>query len=103
MAELNTDELTMMIALGCSADQAHAEYASIEAFLILRDHPVPVGLAVVQADNVNVRAAPSMAAKVLRQHKKGDMLQVWGRTPAGDWLCVVGEPPGWIAANLLKV
>ena len=78
MAELNTDELTMMIALGCSAEQAHVEYASIEAFLILRDHPIPVGLAVVQADNVNVRAAPSTAAKVLRQHKKGDMLQVWG-------------------------
>ena len=103
MADLSTDELTMMIALGCSAEQAQVAYASIEGFLILREHPVPVGLGVVQADNVNVRAAPSTAAKVLRQQKRGDMVEVWGQTPGGDWLCVVGEPPGWIAATLLKV
>lgn len=103
MSDVIPDVLTMMVALGCDVAQAQAEYAAVEAFLILRETPVETGIGIVQADKVNVRAKPGLSAPVIGQVTKGAELRVWGGTPARDWLCVLTEPPGWIAADYLQV
>ncbi len=58
-------------------------------------------------ENLRVRAAPSTTAQIVAQLKKGDTVQVLGRTAASDWWQIIlpADPNarGWIAANFTTV
>jgi uncharacterized protein YgiM (DUF1202 family) len=103
MTGLLSDELIIMATLGCSAEQAHAEYGRIEQILINLGAPRTALTGIVQGDVVNVRQKPSTSAKILAQVRLGEELRVVGRTPAGDWLCVDLELPGWVSAEFVRL
>jgi len=100
---LTPTELIIMATLCCDAAQAHAEYAAIEAILINLGAPAFPQLGKVQGDTVNVRAKPGTSAAIVGKLRLGDEVEVWGSTPAGDWYCVDGEPPGWVSAKWVTV
>lgn len=88
-----------MASLGCSAAQAHAEYCQIESILINLAHPLPVRGGIVTAPGkLNVRETPGANAKIIGQVDRDAVVEVWGQTPGGDWLCIA-EPCGWVAAQ----
>ncbi len=87
-----------MVSLGCAAPQAHAEYCQIERILINLAHPLPVRGGLVTATTLNVRETPGANAKVVGKLAQDAAVEIWGQTPAGDWLCIA-EPCGWVSAE----
>ena len=51
--------------------------------------PIPIRVYAIATGDLRVRGAPSTSAPVVGQLKKGDALQVIGRTPANDWWQVI--------------
>jgi uncharacterized protein YraI len=95
---MTAEERVIMVTLGCSAAQAHAEYAQIEGILINLAHPVPIRGGLVTATTLNVRQTPGVNAKAIGSLAQGTAVEIWGQTPTGDWLCIA-EPCGWVAAQ----
>lgn len=54
-------------------------------------------------ENLRVRAAPSTSAQIVAQLKKGESVQVFGRTAASDWWQIAlpsnADARGWISAS----
>jgi len=91
--------MIIMATLGCSAAQAHAEYAQIEEILVNLALPLPVRGGIVTAETkLNVRETPVANAKIVGQVERDGVVEIWGQTPAGDWLCIA-EPCGWVVAQ----
>jgi len=95
---LTPDQMCVMAVTGVTAVQAAATYNEIVPILNALATPVPVGGGIVTADSLNVRAGPGANAAVVGKLARDAVVEVWGRTPAGDWLCV-REPCGWVAAQ----
>ena len=95
---LSPDQMCVMAVSGITAQQAVATYNEIVPILAALAAPVPAGGGIVTADSLNVRAGPGANAAIVGKLARDAVVEVWGRTPAGDWLCV-REPCGWVAAQ----
>jgi hypothetical protein len=65
--------------------------------------PPAVTVIATTKENLRVRAAPSVTGQIVAQLKKGEMVQVLGRTNGSDWwqiaLPIDPSARGWIAAS----
>ncbi|MCL4395868.1 MAG: SH3 domain-containing protein [Chloroflexi bacterium] len=63
----------------------------------------PVAVTATTTENLRIRAAPSTSAQIVGQLKKGDTVQVLGRTAAADWWQIQmpsnSSARGWISAS----
>lgn len=61
--------------------------------------------AVVNTEALNLRSGPGVVYDIPGLLKRGDLLKVTGRNPAGNWLKVIcpGGQEGWVAAWLLEI
>ena len=93
-------EMVIMATLQCSPAEAHTEYLRIEPILINLQHEFPLTLGATTASTLNVRARSTTAAASIGTLQQGAVVEVWGRTPANDWLAVRtpdGQLAGWVA------
>lgn len=100
-ASMTPEQMIIMVSLGCSALQAMAEYTAIESILINLAHPHPISGGIVTADKLNVRETPGANAKIVGVLALDAMIEVWGRTPASDWLCIK-DPCGWVSSQYVQ-
>jgi uncharacterized protein YgiM (DUF1202 family) len=101
MPEPYAAEMVIMATLQCSPEQAHAEYASIEAILINLEHSFPLAHGTVTATKLNVRMKPDVKTKVLGTLLEGDLVTIWGRTVDGGWLAIE-QPQGWVSTQHVR-
>jgi len=98
---MTPEQMIIMVSLGCSALQAMAEYAAIETILINLAHPHSISGGIVTAARLNVRETPGEHAKIVGVVELDEVVEVWGRTPAGDWLCIK-DPCGWVSSQYVQ-
>jgi hypothetical protein len=90
--------MVVMAVRGITAQQARATYLDIMPTLIALDILMPIGGGIVTAEMLNVRERPGITALVVGKLSRDDVVEIWGRTPSGDWLCI-RQPCGWVAAE----
>ncbi len=65
--------------------------------------PAPAVVAATAQENVRIRANPSTSAAILGSVKKGESVQVVGKTAASDWWQIIlpSDPnaTGWVSAE----
>lgn len=61
--------------------------------------PAPIGAFSVNASSLNVRAAPSGSAKVVKQLLRGVHVEVFRKS--GDWMCVHATESQWASSRYL--
>ena len=95
---LAPDQMCVMAVSGITAEQAIATYNEIVPILNALATPVPTGGGLVTVPALNVRAGPGANAAIVGKLERDAVVEVWGRTPGGDWLCI-RDPCGWVAAQ----
>jgi uncharacterized protein YgiM (DUF1202 family) len=96
--KLSSAEMVIMATLGSTPGTAQAEYRRIEAVLINLEHTIALGAGRVTADTLNLRTRPALDAAIGGKLARGEMVELWGRTPDGAWICVrtTSGAAGWV-------
>jgi hypothetical protein len=100
---LTPDEACVMVALGCTAEQARATLNEYEPIRLALAYPIPVGGGIVTAATLNVRASAGVSSPIIGKLAQDAVVSVWGRTPAGDMLAIREPLSGWVAAQWVEV
>jgi len=100
---LSDVEMVIMGTEGWTPQAAQAFYQQILNILVNLASPGLLGHGTVTAELLNVRDQPGVTGNILAGLRRGAAVEVWGRTPKNNWLCVrAGDLAGWVSAAYVQ-